>query len=322
MNEIKVSVVCNAYNHEAYIRDALEGFVMQKTTFPFEVLVHDDASTDKTAEIIREYEQKYPEIIKPIYETENQYSKHDGSLGRIQYGRVQGDYIAICEGDDYWTDPLKLQKQFDVLESNPNIDICATAAKTERNGEITGEVAPAAENTIFTVEEVIHGGGGFVATGSLMHRASIRKNPPAFLQMMSMDYCIQIAGALRGGMIYLAEPTCVYRLTTPGSWTVRTYSSISALNTLEENLCNMLQCLDKETAGKYHSVIREITMDRKFEGFVRNRDYHSMCRPEYRSRFKGFRAPNRLVIRFGQYFPGVADFLWDLTEVGISGKRK
>ena len=80
MDDIQVSIICNAYNHEKYIRDAMEGFVMQKTTFPFEILVHDDASTDKTAGIIREYEKRYPEIVKPIYETVNQYSKRDGSL--------------------------------------------------------------------------------------------------------------------------------------------------------------------------------------------------------------------------------------------------
>lgn len=78
-----VSVRCITYNHEPYIAQALDGFLMQKTNFPFEVIVHDDASTDKTAEIIREYEKKFPKIIKPIYESENQYSKHDGSLGRI-----------------------------------------------------------------------------------------------------------------------------------------------------------------------------------------------------------------------------------------------
>lgn len=314
MNEIKVSVVCNAYNQEAYIRDALEGFVMQKTTFPFEVLVHDDASTDQTAEIIWEYEQKYPEIIKPIYETENQYSKHDGSLGRIQYGRVQGDYIAICEGDDYWTDPLKLQKQFDVLESNPDVDICATAAKTEWNGEISGEVAPSPQNVILSVEEVIRGGGGFVATASLMYRASVRKNPPAFFQMMSMDYCIQIAGALRGGMMYLAESTCVYRLSTPGSWTALTYSSIAAMNTLGEKLCAMLQCLDEDTAGKYHSVISEVIKDHKFDRVVRDRDFKMICSPEYKTRFKALPISHQCVVRLGQHFPGAANFLWNLRQ--------
>ena len=87
MEEIKVSIICNAYNHELYIRDALEGFVMQRTSFAFEVLVHDDASNDKTADIIREYEAKYPDIIKPIYQTENQYTK--GGVSRFQEPRIK-----------------------------------------------------------------------------------------------------------------------------------------------------------------------------------------------------------------------------------------
>lgn len=119
-----VTIRCITYNHEPYIRQCLEGFVMQKTNFPFEAIVHDDASTDGTAAIIREYAEKYPDIIKPIYETENQYSKHDGSLRKIMDAHMRGKYIAICEGDDYWIDPLKLQKQVDLLENNPSVSLC------------------------------------------------------------------------------------------------------------------------------------------------------------------------------------------------------
>ncbi len=124
--DIIVSVNCLAYNHEPYIRDCLEGFIMQKTNFLFEVLVHDDASTDKTADIIREYETKYPDIIKPIYQTENQYSKGIGVVRTFQYPRAKGEYIAICEGDDYWTDPYKLQKQVDFLDENPEFGLVFT----------------------------------------------------------------------------------------------------------------------------------------------------------------------------------------------------
>lgn len=117
-NELMVTIRCITYNHEPYIRQCLEGFVMQKTNFRFEAIVHDDASTDRTATIIREYAEKYPDIIKPIFETENQYSKHDGSLRRIMDKHTHGKYVAYCEGDDYWIDPLKLQKQVDFLEAN------------------------------------------------------------------------------------------------------------------------------------------------------------------------------------------------------------
>lgn len=120
-------ISCITYNHEPYLRDALEGFVMQKTDFPVVAVVHDDASTDSTADILREYAQRYPDIILPIYETENQYSKHDGSLGRVirgARGATGAKYIALCEGDDYWTDPHKLQKQVDFLESHPDYAMC------------------------------------------------------------------------------------------------------------------------------------------------------------------------------------------------------
>ena len=113
-----VSICCITYNHEKYIRQCLDGFLMQKTDFLFEVIIHDDASTDKTADIIHEYEAKYPDIIKPIYQKENQYSKGIEICGTYVYPKAQGKYIALCEGDDYWTDPLKLQKQVDFLEEH------------------------------------------------------------------------------------------------------------------------------------------------------------------------------------------------------------
>lgn len=124
-----VSIRCTVYNHEPYLRQCLDGFVMQKTNFAFEAIVHDDASTDNSAEIIREYAEKYPDIIKPIYETENQYSKQDGSLDRIMNEHTHGKYVAFCEGDDYWTDPLKLQKQVEILEKNSNIGLVFSKVK-------------------------------------------------------------------------------------------------------------------------------------------------------------------------------------------------
>lgn len=122
-----VAIRCITYNHEKYLADALEGFVMQKTNFPFVAIVHDDASTDGTAAILRQYAEKYPDIIHPIYETENQYSKRDGSLGRIMNEAIAATgakYVAMCEGDDYWTDPYKLQKQVDFMEGHEDYIVC------------------------------------------------------------------------------------------------------------------------------------------------------------------------------------------------------
>lgn len=116
-----VSISCITYNHVNYIKQCLDGFLMQQCNFDFEILIHDDASTDGTSDIILEYQKKYPHIIKPIIQTQNQWSKGvRGINATFNYPRAQGKYIALCEGDDYWIDPLNLQKQIDFLEDNPD----------------------------------------------------------------------------------------------------------------------------------------------------------------------------------------------------------
>ncbi|MFW6224817.1 MAG: glycosyltransferase family 2 protein, partial [Bacteroidota bacterium] len=129
-NQPLVSICCITYNHEKYIREAIEGFLRQKTSFPIEVLLHDDASNDGTSSIIRAYESKYPDLIFPIYQKENQYSKGVKISPTYNWPRARGKYIALCEGDDYWTDPLKLQKQVDFLEKNEEYSMCAHDVKT------------------------------------------------------------------------------------------------------------------------------------------------------------------------------------------------
>lgn len=129
-----VSVVCDVFNHEPFIEDALKGFVMQETNFPFEVLIHDDASTDESARLIQRYADRYPHLIKPIYQKENQYSQGVSIWLTYQFSRVKGKYIALCEGDDYWTDPHKLQKQVDFLETNPEYTLCFHNAREKWEG--------------------------------------------------------------------------------------------------------------------------------------------------------------------------------------------
>jgi len=126
-----VSISCITFNHSKYVRQCFDGFLMQKTDFKFEVVVHDDASTDGTKEIIEEYTNKYPDIFFPMYQKENQYSKGvRGIMMRYNIPRCRGKYIAFCEGDDYWIDSFKLQKQFDFMEKNDNYSICFTRFKT------------------------------------------------------------------------------------------------------------------------------------------------------------------------------------------------
>ena len=121
-----VSISCIVFNQERYVEDALNGFLNQKTDFPFEILIHDDASTDGTVDIIKRYHADYPNIIRPLYQQENQYSKGRRIMPEFNFPRAQGRYIALCEGDDFWIDESKLQRQKDFLDANPDYVVCYT----------------------------------------------------------------------------------------------------------------------------------------------------------------------------------------------------
>ncbi|WP_052259515.1 glycosyltransferase [Flavobacterium sp. KMS] len=136
-NEPLVSIICTTFNQENFIRETLEGFLIQETKFSFEIIVHDDASTDDTLNIVKEFVDKYPLIIKPIYQKENQYSKKEINIwSDFTFPMAQGKYIALCEGDDYWIDVLKLQKQVDFLESNDDYVITWTDFFTKKGTEL------------------------------------------------------------------------------------------------------------------------------------------------------------------------------------------
>ena len=307
MNEgkIEVSIICNAYNHEKYIADALESFVMQKTSFAFEVLVHDDASTDGTADIIREYEAKYPDIIKPIYQTENQYSKGPIS-SRFQYPRARGKYIAYCEGDDYWTDPEKLEKQYNALEAHPEIDMCAHSAvivESETCRELSG-IQPSNADVVFSAADVILGGGGFVATNSLFYRKSIMDEPQMkFRECLTLDYTMQIRGALRGGLLYLSDCMSAYRYMAVGSWTVRTMSSLEKRETLYQKKQKMFAILDEETSGKYSEVIKERMLIEEFTHLLTMDKNKAALQKKYKHLFSKLPLSQRVKIRIKAYFP-------------------
>lgn len=226
-SKIVVSICCLAYNHAPYIRQCLEGFVMQKCDFAFEVLVHDDASTDKTAEIIKEYQNKYPGIIKPIYQTENKYSKGVKVTTELQFPRAKGKYIAICEGDDYWTDPYKLQKQVDFLEANPDFVLTSSNAKIiDFEGNLIKEnKLDIFENTIYSKDDLKN--GAFLLTLTLCFRNKLIKEfPKEFYKVKNSDiFLISILGKYGKGYFSTDIKHSVYRVHSGG-----VHSSSSTIN--------------------------------------------------------------------------------------------
>lgn len=304
MGEIQVSIVCNTYNHEDYIRSALEGFVMQKTTFPFEVLINDDASTDNTANIIREYEKKYPELIKPIYQIENQYSKGVNITKTFHLPRLKGKYVALCEGDDYWTDQEKLQKQYDAMEAHPELDICAHAVSKVQasNGRLICYIAPSDKETVFSTEEVIAGGGGFVATNSLFYRRELLENQPKFRQYCSLDYSLQIHGALRGGMLFLPDNMAVYRFLVAGSWTKRLANREYA-DAQRCKINRMLDMVDDETNKEYTEIIHRAKLKSDFMYYQNADEYKKLHTGELRKLYNEQPMLWKLKIYIKEHFP-------------------
>ncbi len=252
-----VSVCCITYNHENYIAEALDSFLMQETGFPFEVIVRDDASPDKTADIIREYEFKYPNIIKPIYEKENGYQKGI-KASPVAFAKAKGEYIALCEGDDYWTDAKKLQVQIDEMKKYSDICISFHPAYERIDGKIGKILSHYAKGTkIFTTSEVILGGGEFCPTASLIIKKEVLENLPDwyYTEAPVGDYFIQIFASLQGGALYVNKSMANYRISLKGSWTNRILENHKKSIKHFEKMINSLNKLNENTNQQYSQEI-------------------------------------------------------------------
>lgn len=210
-----VSVCCITYNHEPYIVQAIEGFLMQKTNFPIEIIIHDDASKDKTAQIVKQYAEKYPELITPIFQTENQYSKRQGGiLNRFVFSKVRGRYIALCEGDDFWTDPYKLQKQVDFLEANPDYTfsmgrVDVLTQKTGKINKMKEHVNPLKKET-YVLRDYLK--ARFSQTSSFVFRNSKEPLPEWFNRVHAGDQSLVIFKTGQGKIKYHPDLFSIYRI--------------------------------------------------------------------------------------------------------------
>ena len=212
-----VSIVCFAYNHEKYISQALDSFVAQKVNFNYEIVVHDDASTDKTALIIRDFQEKHPHLFRPIFQDINQHSIEKGRVSRIGFNAARGKYIALCEGDDYWTDPNKLQKQVDFLESNTSNSACAHQSTViyEDSTRKSHEFNNIRTNCNFYKHDLL--GLRKFHTASFVFRSDILRNISKFpSNITSGDRALYLLCSLYGPIGYLHDSMCIYRKSNIG----------------------------------------------------------------------------------------------------------
>jgi len=217
-----VTVCCITYNHRSYITDALEGFLSQITNFSFEILVRDDCSTDGTSEILIEYQKKYPNILRLIRENENTYSKGVKPFP-VLYKLAKGDFLALCEGDDYWTDPNKLQYQYDSLLKHPQCELCIHPAQVIdiANGKQYRLWDYGDREKIFSTDEIIECNGQFAPTSSYFFRKEVAERLPEWFYKIAPvgDFFIEVFGSVSGGCLYLPRTMSTYRLGHTGSWT-------------------------------------------------------------------------------------------------------
>ncbi len=219
-----VSIVCVTFNHASYIRQALDGFLFQRTTFPFEVILHDDASKDDTAAVVREYAERHPELFVLVLQTENQYSQGRKPWG-ICFPMARGKYIALCEGDDYWTDPQKLQKQVDVLEADPTAVACFTNAVVEEGDNrslfLGGRLGGEPMSQALTLRTFIEKGQSIPVCTVVFRVSASEDYRPGRTKFPAGD-TILFAHLLRHGhFLYLTDVTGVYRMHTGGIYSMR-----------------------------------------------------------------------------------------------------
>jgi len=302
-----VSIVCDTYNHAPYVADALEGFLAQRTDFPFEIIVHDDASTDGTQDILRAYEAAHPELIRCVFRTQNVYSHDPKILEHYVFPLARGKYVAICEGDDYWTSPDKLQRQVSYLEAHPECTLCVCAADTvDPRGNRTGSVAPYDIDTDVPMEEMIRGGGGFVATASIVAPTRLAQNRAAFCDLSDVDDAVlQLWFGCNGSIRYLAESMCAYRQAVPGSWTETFFAGAHAVRIRHhEGLIRALEAFDRETGGRWHDAVDYcLTHQQRYEILRLQNDVTALRRPPYRAQYK--KLPLRRRLRMWLIYSGL-----------------
>ena len=286
--ECKVSVLCATFNHEDYLRQTLDSFVAQKTDFPFEVLVNDDASTDHTAEILREYADRYPDIIRPFYQDENLYSRRMNVYDLVFFPAARGKYIALCEGDDYWNDPEKLQRQADWLDIHPEYSACVHNSIGKFSDQPDRVLFAQDGDRDIPFEQVINGMSHAYHTSSILARREFILNPPdyrnvAYEKGYFTDYAIGVRLCLEGKVRFLDRCMSVYRIgSNPSAWSKGVGQEYSKLTRFVSGEIAMLETLKgHELTPEQKAAVDRVILEREYELLYLQGRVNEMVKPPY-----------------------------------------
>lgn len=341
-NEVnyKVLVSCMTFNQSRYIVDAMNGFCMQETSFPFICVIMDDASTDGEQEVIDAYlkenfdlsctdETAYALIASGQHKTnrncyfivyylkENHYSQKKDKKAYLKNIQSKIEYIALCEGDDYWTDSSKLQKQADFLDNNPDYTaVYTTAILLDNDGtQRPDRFCDSKEDMDLPAELMIEGGGGIVRTVSDMHRIEVMKDYPDFAtKCMVGDYPLHIFLSLKGKCRLLVKPMVVYRINAVGSWTAsKKRRTIENEIAVRQNFNDMLDGFDQYSNWKYHNSVIKTETYEVYDLLLRNKEYWkkiSLSFPKVTPHFRGMvKVDNYLMTHHLSYLYNI---LWNI----------
>lgn len=265
----EVSILCPTFNHENYIEDALNGFLIQETNFPFEIIIHDDASTDNTRKILLEWKNRYPDKICLILEAENQFQKRVSVLQKFMLPQAKGKYIAVCEGDDFWTDPHKLQIQYDAMEAHPEASCCVCDVEEYDNIEQkkTGKVYCAeniADSGLIpqpTVIGMILPEYPFQTSGYFFPRSLLltpENDDERLLFSIWMDRAVLLSCACRGGFYYVKKSMSCYRVNVSGSISTVWSQNAEVFRSTRKIHIAIYQLFDAATYGRFHEAVQEV----------------------------------------------------------------
>lgn len=312
--EIMVSVFCTAYNHEEYIREALDSFVGQKTDFAFEVLVNDDCSSDGTAAIIEDYARRYPEIIRPFIQKENLFSRGVAHLySTVFFPNARGKYVAYCEGDDKWSDDTKLQQQVDFLESHEEYSGCVHNTLLHYcagDQEDTPLVAAKGGDCDIGFDTVIKGMNHAFHTSSIMARREYIVSPPDFYYAAAdhgfTDYAIALWLCVNGKVRFIDRLMSVYRISSnPAAWSAKLSRHYARLTEFIRGEIAMMEKLMGHVEGaEKEQTERELKL-RRYELLDIKGQVEQLVSPEYADIFRSKGFSYRLKTRIKILFPAL-----------------
>lgn len=251
-----LSVACLTFDHENYIREALDSFLMQETDFPYEIVIYDGGSHDNNRKIIQEYQEKYPDMIRYIFPAA------DPGFVKSFYELLMscsGKYVAVCEGDDYWTDRYKLQRQVDFMEQHPDYSMIFHAINLydQNSGTISIPKERIGFSGNIPVADLITKGGGYVPTLSMVYRNTALYPFPQWMSETPVgDYPLTLVLASKGNVYHFEDVMGVYRINRKGAWTLSINTSQRMKKIVQETACYM-DAFDAWTNYKYTKYIQQ-----------------------------------------------------------------